>query len=187
MKPMKKVLVAAALVGTLVSGFALAQAAPPGPTPASQPANPLMEFGDLIVGRWMSEITWAADYPGLGKKGEQHTGFDVWSWVADGAALECDWVLGPTAGRWLVWWDPSTEQIRVLEVDSGRNWAQGTITKQGTTWMVSRQGTFADGRPVEYQFQMSFQDDGQTHIDTGVTILEGTRSEFRDVYRRVGR
>lgn len=187
MKPMRKMLVAAALVGTLVSGFALAQGAPPEPTPASQSANPLKEFGDLVIGRWMSEVTWAVDYPGVGKKGDKVTGFDVWRWVADGAALECEWLLGPTSGRVLLWWDASTSQVRGLEVDSGGGWAQGTLTKHGTSWAWWRGGSLADGRRVEYQSELSFPDDGQTRTDTGATILDGARNEYRDVYRRVGR
>src|SRR5262245_21406823 len=52
--------------------------------------NPLKEFGDAYVGRWIAEIIWATDYPGVGKKGEKVTGYEVIRWTADGKALEAE-------------------------------------------------------------------------------------------------
>ena len=154
--------------------------------PAPQQANtPLKELGDLIIGRWTSDVTWAVDYPGLGKKGEKVTGFDVWRWTVDGAALECDWLLGATSGRTLMWWDASAKQIRTLDIDSGGNWAQGTIAKQATKWVWATAGSFADGRRVEYQSEMTFSDSGRSRVNAGATILGGVRNEFRDTFKRV--
>lgn len=164
-------------------GAAVVLVAAPAPKQAS---TALQELGDLLVGRWKSDVTWAVDYPGLGKKGEKVVGFDVWKRTADRAALECDWLLGDTCGRTLLWWDASTKQIRTLDVNSGGNWAQGTVTKQGTKWVWATAGSFADGRRVEYQSETTFADNGGSRVDAGATILEGVRNEFRDVFRRVG-
>ena len=76
-----------------ISGLTIEKkSAPPAALPtvsAPEPSvTPLKEFGDLIVGRWMSEVVWAVDYPGLGKKGEKVIGFDIWRWAADGSAIE---------------------------------------------------------------------------------------------------
>ena len=156
--------------------------------PAVKTSAPrLQELGDLLIGRWTSDVTWAVDYPGLGKKGEKVTGFDVWRWTADGAALESDWLGGATSGRTLMWWDASAKQIRTLDVDSGGNWAQGTITKQGTKWKWTTAGAFSDGRRVEYESEMTFPDIGQSRINAGATILEGVRNEFRDAFKRVAK
>ncbi len=154
--------------------------------PASrQLTTPLQELGDLLVGRWTSDVTWAVDYPGLGQKGEKVTGFDVWRRTADGRALECDWLLGATCGRTLLWWDASAQQIRTLDINSGGNWAQGTVTKRGTKWAWATAGRFADGRRVEYQSETTFADDGRSRVDAGATILDGVRNEFRDTFKRV--
>lgn len=41
-----------------------------GQSPAPQQvATPLKDIGDLLVGSWTGEGTYAADYPGLAKKG----------------------------------------------------------------------------------------------------------------------
>ena len=171
------------LIGAAFSvGVAVALAAAPAP---KQPTTALQELGDLLVGRWTSDVTWAVDYPGLGKKGEKVMGFDVWKRVADGAALECDCLLGATCGRTLLWWDASTKQIRTLDVNSGGNWAQGTVTKQGTKWVWATAGSFADGRRVEYQSESTFSDNARSRVDAGATILDGVRNEFRDVFTRV--
>lgn len=154
-------------------------------TPGQQSRAPIKEFGDLIVGRWISDVTWAVDYPGLGKKGEKVTGFDAWRWVVDGAALECDWLLGATSGRTIMWWDASTKQVRTLDVDSGGNWSGGTVVKQDAKWVWVRKGSFADGRNVEYRSETTFQDNGRTRVDAGATILGGVRNEYRDIFKRV--
>jgi len=171
------------IVTAFLVGSAIAVLAAPAP---KQPATGLQELGDLLVGRWTSDVTWAVDYPGLGKKGEKVTGFDVWRRTVDGAALECDWLLGATCGRTVIWWDASAKQIRTLDVDSGGNWAQGTITKQGTKWVWATAGSFADGRRVEYQSETTFPDNGRSRVTAGATILDGVRNEFRDVFKRVG-
>lgn len=150
-------------------------------------STPLKELGDLLVGRWIADVTWAVDYPGVGKKGEKVVGFDVWKWTTDGAALECDWLLGATSGRTVLWWDAAAKQIKTLDIDSGGNWAQGTLTKQGAKWVWATAGSFADGRKVEYQSEMTFSDNGAGRVNAGATILAGVRNEFRDVFKRVAK
>ncbi len=41
------------------------------------------EYGDIIVGRWVAEITLTDDYPGLGKKGDKLTCHSTTKWIAD--------------------------------------------------------------------------------------------------------
>ena len=148
---------------------------------------PLKDLGDLLVGRWLADITWAVDYPGLGKKGDKVVGYELWKWSADSKALECDWLLGATTGKSFMWWDAATKQIRSLDVDSGGGGAQGTITRQGAKWVSMSAGSLADGHHVDYQSEITFPDNGQSRINAGATILNGVRNEYRDVFKRVGR
>jgi len=187
MKPTNKLLVLALLAGAFAPRGTLAQTAQAESARAVQASNPLKEFGDLVAGRWMSEIVFAVDLPGLGKKGDKVTGFDTWRWAVDGALLENNWLLGATSGRVTAWWDASAGQIMALEVDSGGGWAQGPIVKQRAKWVWSRAGAFTDGRRVEFLGSYSVEDNGQTLIHAGTAILEGARNEYRDVYRRVGK
>ena len=133
----------------------------------------------------MSEITWAVDYPGLGKKGEKVTGYEICRWTIDGTAIECEVFGGKVTGKAIYWWDAASKQVRDLELDSGGNWAQGVVSRQGTKLVISASGGFADGRRVDYKREDTFQDNGNTRIATGATILKGVRNEFRDTYKRV--
>ena len=149
--------------------------------------TPLKEVGNLLIGRWMSEITWAVDYPGIGKKGEKVTGYTVYRWIADGTAIECEWYAGKTTGKVLWGWDASSKQIKIFGLDSGGRWDEGTISKQGSKFVGTSAGSFMDGQRVDYKWEMTFQDDGNTLIETGATILAGVRNEFRDVFKRVAK
>lgn len=173
---MSKILIALAAL--------LAVALSASPTP-QQAGTPLKDVGDLIVGRWMAEVTWAVDYPGIGKKGEKVTGYNVCRWIVDRTAIECEWLLGETTGKAIYWWDAASKQVKVFGLDSGGNWDEGTISKQGPKLVVASSGSFADGRRVEYKWETTFQDNGNTRINTGATILGGVRNEFRDTYKRV--
>ena len=70
-------------------------------------------------------------------------------------------------------------------MDSGGNYAEGTISKQGAKLVWASAGSLRDGRKVEYKGETTFEDNGNTRIETGATILGGVRNEFRDVYKRV--
>jgi hypothetical protein len=152
----------------------------------AQTPAPLKQVGDMIVGRWMGEVTWAVDYPGVGRKGEKVTSYSVCRWTADNMGIECEDLSGKATGKSLVWYDASAKIVRQAGFDSGGNWSMGTLTPKGTTLVFESAGSFADGRKVQYKGETTFQDGGNTQIAVGATILDGKRNEFRDVAHRVG-
>lgn len=160
--------------------FVLAIAAAP-----THAAAPLEDYSNLLVGDWTEEGIYAADYPGIGKKGEKFTVTVGCRWTAGRSAIACE---GRDARRdWtsLYWWDAGSKQIRSVDANSGGNSDICTTAKQGAKYLWTCAGSFADGRPVKYEGQTLVEDGGNTRIDVGATILEGSRSEFRDTYRRV--
>ena len=155
-----------------------------GATPA---ANPLMEYGDAVIGRWLADVTWATDYPGVGKKGEKVSGYAVYRWTADGMGIEEEFVAGKVSGRSLAVWDAGAKQIRMFGVNSGGNYSQGTISKQGAKFVGAEAGSLSDGRKVEYKWEITFEDGGNTLISAGATIINGVSNPYRDVFRRVSK
>ena len=145
----------------------------------------LNELGDLLIGRWRWEINLAVDYPGVGKKGEQVVGFETCRWIADRNAIECAFAYGKATETWFYWWDAGSKQIKSLGLDSGGNWYEGTISKQGDKLVWKVGGSFADGRPAQVQSETTFEDSGDTRVIVGATIVGGVRNEFRDVGKRV--
>lgn len=60
-----------------------------------------------------------------------------------------------------------------------------TKSEFDAVWASAR--SFADGRRVEYRGETIFQDNGNTRIEAGATILNGVRNEFRATYKRVAK
>ena len=77
-------------------------------------------------------ITFAADYPGIGKKGEKVAAYSDCRWIADGKILECDSFGGQGTSKGLYWWDASAKVVKSLWIDSGGNWDMGTAKKQSS-------------------------------------------------------
>lgn len=147
--------------------------------------TPLKDVGDLIIGEWSGEGIYAADYPGVGKKGERFTSAHTCAWIVDQAAIRCDGTGFATSSTSLFWWDAASKQVKNVGVNSGGNYSEGTVAKKGTKLVWESSGSFADGQRVTYKGETTFEDDGNTQISVGATILDGVRNEFRDVYKRV--
>jgi hypothetical protein len=176
---MKRLLITIAL-GFAVPCLLLAQ-----PKSAPSANNPLQGLADILLGRWLGDVTFAADYPGIGKKGEKVSGYDIYRWSVDGMTIENESFFGKTTGKSLIVWDAATKQIRFFGVDSGGNYSTGTLTFQGAKLAWSSAGSLADGQKVEYKGETTFADNGNTRIEAGVTILGGVSNPFRDVYKRI--
>jgi hypothetical protein len=175
-----------ALVGmALVAALAVAVSASMTSSPQA-PAS-FQEIGDLIVGEWTGEGVWAADYPGFGTKGDSFTSTHTCRWAVGNQAIVCEGVAGGPTWTSLHFWDPVAEQVRVVAVNSGGNYDQGTVVKQGDRLVTETSGAFADGQLVQYKWESIFENDGNTMVQMGATILDGVPTEFRDIYQRVRR
>ena len=156
-------------------------------TSQQKAGNPLNELGALLVGRWMGEVTLAYDYPGIGKKGEKLSEYDINKWIADDAAIETEWFAGKTTGKAIYAWDAASKQIKVIGVDSSGRLGQSTVTKQGGKWVYSSTGSFADGRRFESKGSLTFLDNGSTYIEEGTVIVGNEKNDYRDTYKRVSK
>ena len=172
----------------LVAGLAAALLAAPS-TAYCRQATPsqLQAIGDLMVRTWTGEGVFAADYPGVGKKGDKFTSTATCRWAAGKAAIACEGKDNQATWTSLYFWDPAVKQVRLTAVNSGGNFDQGTVTKQGDKLVGSTAGSFADGRKVEYKWETTFAQNGSVRVETGATILNGVRSEFRDTYKKAAK
>lgn len=148
------------------------------------PASALNDVGQALLGSWTGEGVYAADYPGVGKKGEQFTSTHTCRWAAGEAVLLCEGKNNQTTWAGQYWWDPGAKVVRYVGANSGGAFDQGTIAKEGAKLVWASAGYFADGRKVEFQGETLFDDDGDTQIAVGATILGGVRNDFRDTYKR---
>ncbi len=152
---------------------------------AQQVVTPLKDVGDLLVGQWTGGGTYAADYPGLGKKGDKFTVTYTCRWVSGQAAIECEGALNKSTSATFYWWNAVSKQVKYIGIDSSGRCREGIITKQGAKLLYEAQGNFADGRRFEGKGEMTFEGNGNIRIDAGAVTLRGVRNEYRDTYKRV--
>lgn len=169
--------------------FGLVISAPHALIPARAPAlaqsAQFREIGDLIVGRWMFEQTLDVDFPGLGKKGDKLSGQSICRYAADGAAIDCDDFGGPTSAKRLWVWDRVNKRLQMLAIDSGGNWDQGYIVKQGSKLVGKSSGYLGDGKHVDSQWEVVSENGGRTQRSSGTNIVNGVRSLWRSTATRV--
>jgi hypothetical protein len=167
---------------------AIARNAPaPTRTPTFGASAEFKEVGDLIVGRWMFEQTLDVDYPGLGKKGDKFSGQSICRYAADGAAIDCDDFGGPTSAKRLWVWDRANKRLQMLAVDSGGNWDEGYIVKQGAKLVGKSSGYLGDDKRVDSQWEVVSENGGRTQRAIGTNIVNGVRSMWRSTATRVDR
>lgn len=145
-------------------------------------------YRDALVGRWIGEVTWIADWPGVGKKGEKATGH-VENWPeADGRVLLHSFYGGSGTERSIVVFDAGKGQIREMGSDSGGSTWECVIARQGEQWTSRCSGSLADGTPTEGENTLTISDDGNTHRWRGRNAVGGVETDpLQDIWRRVSR
>ena len=151
------------------------------------PETPLKEFGELMVGRWIGEVTLIADYPGIGTKGEKVIGHSVTRWIADRRGLEGEWFSGQGVGKAIAFWDPASKKIVQCSVDSGGTIAKWQFWKEDGKWLFQGGETLPDGSKTEGTGTVIIKDGGSTAVYEGTFTVNGKKTpDLHDVYRRVG-
>ena len=145
-------------------------------------------FMKAMSGRWVGEITWVADWPGLGKKGDKVTGYSELRITEDGNALIGKFYGGSGSTTWITVYDAGAKQIRENGVDSGGTVWTVVYSKTGDKWVGVQTGSLADGRKIESTMTVTIADNGNTHTWTGPTTVGGKKvDDQHDVYHRVSK
>lgn len=153
--------------------------------PAAPQDTPLKEYGELITGRWIGDITLIADWPGLGKKGEKVAGHWSVRWIADKKGLEDEAYTGKGTGKSIYFFDPGSKKIRNIGVDSGGTTFEMEIWKEGDKWVAKSLGYLADGTKCEGNFTLTAKDGGNTLVIEGTGTVGGKETlPLHDVYKR---
>lgn len=146
------------------------------------------EFTKASVGRWIGQITWIADWPGIGKKGDKATCYAENKISEDGNALISKSFGGNGSGTSITMYDAGAKQIRESGVDSGGSVWTAIYFKEGGKWASTSTGSLADGSKVEGKALATYTDDGNTVTFTGTVTINGKKADdLHDVYRRVSK
>ena len=142
------------------------------------------------IGTWTGSGTYSTDFPGVAKKGESFTTTSTCKWTANRSAVLCQGSEGAEKkenGVQLIYWDPSTKELRMTLVDSGGNFDQGTGSNKGNKTIWKSSGRFADGRPARFDWTTTFSENGNTQIHAGYVTVDGARNSFSYSVKRVAR
>ncbi len=147
------------------------------------------EYNKANVGRWVGRVTFVADWPGVGKKGEKVTAYWEDKLSEDGNALITKGFSGTGSGSSIVVYDAAAKQIKELAVDSGGTVSINIYWKvSATKWAQSTTGSLADGSKLEGKYEANITDNGDTWSWSGTTIIGGKKQDdLHDVWRRVSK
>lgn len=146
------------------------------------------EFCETWRGRWAGEVTWVADWPGLGKRGETVTAYWEGRVTEDGNAMIGKFYGGTGSSTSFIFFDPGAKQIKWLWVESGGRVSRSTMHKKDGKWVQEGSGTSPDGAKNEYVSTVTISDNGNTHTWTGSGTVDGKRvDDQHDVWRRMAK
>lgn len=146
------------------------------------------EYCQAMVGRWVGDVTWIADWPGVGKRGDKVTAYTEIKASEDGHAVLGRFFGGVASSAWIVVYDAGAKQIRNSGVDSGGTAWVAILYKKDGKWMSAETGSLPDGAKYDGLFSVAISDNGNTHRWTGAMKLPGKKTdELNEVWRRVSK
>lgn len=148
--------------------------------------TPLQEYGDVLVGRWVGDITLVADWPEVGSKGEKVVAYETVRWILDGHALEVEGRVGTGAGKTIIVWDPVSQTIREYGTSAGTGSWSGVTRKVDDAWITEGTGFLPDGTKTSGTSKLVFSDEGRVRTYTGSGhVGDEEHLPLHDVYTKV--
>ncbi|MGE3776941.1 MAG: hypothetical protein AB7F89_07150 [Pirellulaceae bacterium] len=145
------------------------------------------EYCRTQQGRWVGEVRWMADWPGLGRKGDKVTCYWEGTRAADGNVLTGTFYGGSGTARSLCYHDTDSKSIREVMVTSGGTVWTSVVFRRGGVWVSKTSGSNPDGSKIETESTLTMTDNGNTATWTGSGTVGGKKTEDQhDVWRRVG-
>ena len=138
------------------------------------------EWCDAWQGRWVGEVTFIADWPGLGKRGEKVTAYLEATTIEDGKGMLWKFVGGAGSGTVLFAYDAVAKQIKSMSVVSGGFTGSGIIYKLDGKWMQDDEGSLPDGKKSEGVTIYTYSEDGRKVETTGSGNVDGKPNEKLD-------
>lgn len=178
-----------AIAATLVT-FTLLLAAPVLAQEAKAQESSRADFDDFckaMEGRWVGDVVWIADWPGLGKKGDRVTCYCEMTITEDGNALIGKFFGGGGSGTWLTVYDAGKKQIRETSSNSGGTVFTYVYAKAKDGNLKCRMsGSNPNGDKLKGQFLVTVSDNGNTHSWSGSSTTAGKpNDDLQDVWKRV--
>jgi hypothetical protein len=146
------------------------------------------EFCQTWQGRWVGDVTWVADWPGFGKRGEKVTAYWEGKVAEDGNVLIGKFFGGKGSSTGIVFFDQGAKRIKWLWIESGGRVGKSCMYKKDGNWVQEGSAVNPDGAKSEYISTITITDDGNKHTWTGKGTMDGKKiDDQNDVWRRVSK
>ena len=147
------------------------------------------DYCKAFEGRWVGHVTWIADWPGYGKKGDKVTCYSELRRSADGNVLSGVYYGGNGTDLSLTYFDPGTKQIKGVAVSSGGTVWNWILFKKDGIWQWHSSASNPDGSKIEEKNTITISNDGNTHTWKGTSSTTGgdQADDLHDVWRRVSK
>lgn len=144
------------------------------------------EFCQAWQGRFVGEVTWMTDWPGLGKRGEKVTAYWEGRLSEDGNVMLGKFFGGNGSDTSMIFFDAGAKQIKWHTVSSGGSVSYAIMYKKDGKWCQTYIGSGPDGEKLEIQSNVAITENGNTHTWTGTGTVGGKKMDNQyDVWRRV--
>jgi hypothetical protein len=154
-------------------------------TPQEASLKDFQEYGDLMVGRWIGDLTLVADWPGFGNKGDKVVAHLSVRWIADRNAVEGEAFAGAGAGRSFAFWDPVVGRIKEYRVSSKGTVTSIEIWKLGDKWAWRSSGYLRDRTPFDGHGEIIVSEARDTITYVGKGTMGGKPMlPLKDVFRK---
>ena len=143
------------------------------------------EYCQLNEGRWIGDVTWVADWPGFGKKGDKVTAYFEAVIAEDGNAMTMRFLGGEGSGTGICYFDAGAKEIKFVWVHSSGTVTHSNAYRKDGQWIEAGAGYLADGSKTTFTSALAMSDGGNTMTVTGSgTVGDKRTDQQHDVWRR---
>ena len=146
-----------------------------------------LAYAKTQTGRWIGEVTWITDWPGLGKKGDKVTGYWEGKMAKDGNAVIGRFFAGNGSATSMIYFDAGSKKILEQVVTSGGTVWRGTITRHGEKFTSVITGSNPNGDLIESTNTLTMLEGGDKSIWTGKGKVGDELTTLNDTWRRVSK
>ena len=139
-------------------------------------------------GRWIGDVTWITDWPGVGKKGDKVTAYWEGRLAEDGNMVIGRFVGGRGSETNVHYYDVAAKKIRCTGVNSGGTSFQSVVWSDDDKWVRVTDVTLPDGTKGQVKTVITITDGGKTGTwELNGKVGDDVIKDQKDIWRRVSK
>lgn len=152
-------------------------------------ASEFRELGQLLVGRWQSDVKFIESWPGEEKgRGERVVGYANFKYAADRQVILGTETGGNNIGHWMLVYNGVSKQIKLVIAGSAGTVIEAVVWKKssGKYGVKLTGGGQADGKALGGVAEWGFSNSNKILTMQGKITLDGNELDpYKDIYKRL--